>query len=207
MDRTRSLTAVVFALHESPTKMPDLFRRVGLDPATVPCREIPWRHIRRSDAETELVFGPAGLKQVRATRLLGRLTDAGFRYGDSALVVKRAVYTKADERRSRDDDRTVLVREGKPKWDDHGKPAYKMYLESTFERESGRGLPPPAVMLEAFLVHTVWKRGRVLVGTREDGSRAALVELVRPKRGASRSVTELGFHPTRGFTSHVIDLP
>ncbi|KAA0205845.1 hypothetical protein EDM68_04190 [Candidatus Uhrbacteria bacterium] len=207
MDRKCPLSAVVFALHAPPTDMLRIFRRLGLEPDSVPTKELPWSHVRRSDEGVELVFGPAGLKRVCAARLVGQLTNAGFRYGECTLVVKRAIYTKTDERRSRRDPWAMFVREGQLKRDEYGKPAFKMYLEATFDRDTTRRLLPTAVLLDAWLATTVWKRGRILVGRREDENRAALVELVQLKKGVSRSVTELSFHPTYGFASYVADLP
>lgn len=200
-------TIIVIALHASPKAMLRLFRCLGLNPEKVKTEEMHWGHVRRSDEDIGLVFGPAGLKRVRATRLVTQLTDAGFRNVCNTLIVKPAVYTKTEERRNRHDPRGSLVREGRHKWGDDGKPAYKMYLDSSFALDHELELTPTAVLLDALLSHTVWERGRVLVTEDEPGSRMAFVEVVQPRSRPSRRVMELSFHPERGFESHAIDSP
>lgn len=200
------LTTVVIALHAKADDIAYLLELLGLNVETIARREINWNHVRESDDQVTLIFGRGGLKRVCANRLIGELLRAGFHYTGCELVLKRAVYTKTDVRRS-PDFRGPDFREGALKLDKDGEPAYKRYIEIRFTTEAaGHSIAP--VKLEGFLEHFVWKRARALLVRDADGARGAIIELVMPDvMRQNRVINELTFHPERGFESFITNSP
>lgn len=182
MTADASLTTVVVALHAPSARLLHIIHWLALDPKAIPVREGAWRHVRRSEDGLTLVFGPAGLKRVRAGSLVDRLTDAGFRYAGGTFAVK----TRTGSNEPREP---------------------KLCLEIVFAKEPDLPLAPQAALLGAALSHPVWKRGRVTLVRDDDGSWGASVDLVRPMTTLPSSVSELTFHPERGFESFVVNSP
>lgn len=212
MSFQRSLTTVVLALHLDPERAASIVKMMGLDPASVPYRVLNWKHVRYSNETTTLLFGPSGLRRVRASELIPQLSSQGFRFIDCSLVYKQAVYTKKEARKPMtwaDFERGTSKIEGQPKYDDQNQAGFKIYIEISLVCNNAVSSSLPLKLLEDILKKCVWKRGRVIVVREKDGTQgAALVELVQlASRRSSLRGQELSFHPTRGFESHYIDLP
>lgn len=174
-----TLTNIVIALHVSAVDAVRIVNTLAIHTDDVPSREASWKHVRRSTKDLTLVFGPAGLKRVRATNLVNQLSDTGFRYTGCVLAVR---YT-----------------------DDADNP--KLSLEFPFENKPELGLAPQTIHLGEILHRLVWRRGRVLLLRQGDGSLTASVELAQPKASSSSRITELEYDRILGFCCRRNHLP
>lgn len=171
MSEQSSLTKIVLALHVSAVDAMRIVNQMLIPMDTIPSREAAWSHVHRSDRDVTLVFGPAGLKRVRATHLIEQLAESGFRYDGCMLAVKSTDHVSRP----------------------------KLCLEIAFLKAPSLSLAPQATHLKRVLAHLSWKRARVIILRGDDGNLGASVELVLPKAASTTRATELEFDPRHGF--------
>jgi hypothetical protein len=208
MTNTSSLTTVTLALHLATNQIEHALSWINIDPTQVARREIDWRHFRRSNEIVTLVFGPTALRRVWVRNLVPELLSHNFLCASCEIVYKQAKYTKT-EVRSRSLKRGRF-REGEAKFE-NGKPKLKEYIKIRFDRVRPTDQSQTPHLLISFLQDLVWKRGRVFLINRKNGSQGALVELVqlteqRSESGGLKEGTEISFDPTRGFEARYVYL-